>query len=170
MAARLRFTDEQRGRLAAKAKTLGREALTEIAGLVTPDTLLRWYRTLIAKKYDGSRYRGPGRTVWRRRSVTSCSGRRGKIQAGWSYTRIRGALRNLGHEVGRNTVKRLLVDGYVLTIHRRRSSGTGLHLWVRINCPTHVVRISFKMLTVSVAAFPGVKAVSAMPDTTRVML
>ncbi len=48
--------------------------------------------------------------VWRRRSVTSCSGWRGKIQAGWGYTRIRGALRNFGHEVDRNTVKLLLAE------------------------------------------------------------
>jgi hypothetical protein len=50
---RLRFTDAQRRRLAAKAKALGRRILMEIATIVTPDTLLAWHRTLIAKKYDG---------------------------------------------------------------------------------------------------------------------
>jgi len=44
-----------------KSKALGRKALREIAGIVTPDTILRWYRRLIAKKYDGSSRRGPGR-------------------------------------------------------------------------------------------------------------
>ena len=58
---RLLFTDGQRRRLAAKAKTIGRKGLFGIDTLVTPDTLLRWYRRLIARKYDGSRARKPGR-------------------------------------------------------------------------------------------------------------
>lgn len=58
---RLRFTDEQRRRLAAKAKGMGRTILAEVATLVTPETLLAWHRKLIAQKYDGSGKRGPGR-------------------------------------------------------------------------------------------------------------
>ena len=58
---RLLFTDRQRRRLAAKAKVVGRNGLFEISTLVTPDTLLRWYRRLIAKKYDGSKSRRVGR-------------------------------------------------------------------------------------------------------------
>jgi len=60
---RLRFTNDQRRRLAAKAKLVGRRVLNEIADLVTPDTLLAWHRKLIAEKYDGSAKRGPGRHV-----------------------------------------------------------------------------------------------------------
>ena len=58
---RLLFTDGQRRRLAAKARKIGRNGLFEIHTLVTPDTLLRWYRRLIAKKYDGSETRRAGR-------------------------------------------------------------------------------------------------------------
>jgi len=58
---RLFLSDAQRRRLAAKAKLVGRRGLFEIETLVTPDTLLRWYRTLIAQKYDGSAVRRPGR-------------------------------------------------------------------------------------------------------------
>jgi hypothetical protein len=58
---RLRFTDRQRRRLAVKAKAMGRKRLFEIGTPVTPDTLLRWYRKLIAKKYDGSKNRRSGR-------------------------------------------------------------------------------------------------------------
>src|SRR6185436_18927613 len=58
---RVRFSDDQRRRLAAKAKGLGRKVLSEIATIVTPETLLAWHRKLIAQKYDGSRNRGPGR-------------------------------------------------------------------------------------------------------------
>src|SRR6516164_7865589 len=57
---RLRFTDDQRRRLGAKAKGLGRKLLREIATIVTPETLLAWHRKLIAQKYDGSAKRGPG--------------------------------------------------------------------------------------------------------------
>ncbi len=58
---RLRFTDDQRRRLAAKGRALGRRVLNQLGGLVTPDTILRWYRELIAKKYDGTSQRGGGR-------------------------------------------------------------------------------------------------------------
>src|SRR3954452_18556379 len=57
---RLRLTDDQRRRLAAKAKGLGRKFLSEVATIVTPETLLAWHRKLIAKKYDGSASRRPG--------------------------------------------------------------------------------------------------------------
>src|SRR5215218_11200934 len=58
---RLRFTDDQRRRLAAKAKGLGRRALSHVATIVTPETLFAWHRKLIARKYDGTASRGPGR-------------------------------------------------------------------------------------------------------------
>jgi hypothetical protein len=56
---RLRFTDDQRIRLAAKAKLLQRRVLQEIGTIVSPDTLLAWHRHLIARKYDGHHQRGP---------------------------------------------------------------------------------------------------------------
>ena len=58
---RMRFSDDQRRRLAAKAKKLARKLLSEVATIVTPETLLAWHRKLIAKKYDGSLLRTPGR-------------------------------------------------------------------------------------------------------------
>ena len=58
---RLRLTDSQRRRLAIRGKRLGRQTLDRVAGIVTPDTILRWYRRLIAKKYDGSARRGRGK-------------------------------------------------------------------------------------------------------------
>src|ERR1700674_5344095 len=58
---RVRLNDDQRRRLAAKAKGLGRKLLAEVATLVTPETLLAWHRNLIAQKYNGSGKRGPGR-------------------------------------------------------------------------------------------------------------
>ena len=58
---RLRLNDDQRRRLAAKAKGLGQKILAEVATIVTPETLLAWHRKLIAQKYDGSVRCAPGR-------------------------------------------------------------------------------------------------------------
>ena len=58
---RLRLNDDQRRRLAAKAKRLAHRVLAEVASIVTPETLLAWHRKLIAHKYDGTAQRGPGR-------------------------------------------------------------------------------------------------------------
>ena len=49
---RLLLTDNQRRLLAAKGKSLGRKALMELTTIVTPDTILRWHRTLVAQKRD----------------------------------------------------------------------------------------------------------------------
>jgi transposase InsO family protein len=106
---RLLFTDRQRRRLAAKAKVIGRKGLFEISTLVTPDTLLRWYRRLIAEKYDGSKSRKPGRprTAGEIEELILQMARQNST---WGYTRIRGALFNLGYEIGRNTIKRILLE------------------------------------------------------------
>jgi putative transposase len=58
---RLRLNDDQRRRLAIRAKKLGKRVLHGLATIVTPKTLLAWHRKLIARKYDGSKQRGPGR-------------------------------------------------------------------------------------------------------------
>jgi putative transposase len=54
---RIRLTDDQRRVLAVKGKSLGRKALMELTTIVTPDTILRWHRTLVAKKWDYSKRR-----------------------------------------------------------------------------------------------------------------
>lgn len=109
---RLLFTDVQRRRLAGKAQKIGRKGLLEIGTLVTPDTLLRWYRRLIAKKHDGSQARRPGRPKTAA-EIERLILRMARDNPRWGYTRIRGALHNLGHEIGRNTIKRILVGNGV---------------------------------------------------------
>jgi hypothetical protein len=52
---RLRLNDDQRRRLAVKAKKLGRRVLHELKTLVPPETLLAWHRKLITRKYEGSK-------------------------------------------------------------------------------------------------------------------
>ena len=58
---RVRLSDPERRRLARVGRLLGRKALREVASIASPDTILRWYRELVARKYDGSKRRGPGR-------------------------------------------------------------------------------------------------------------
>jgi len=48
------LNDDQRRRLAVKGRTLGRSRLAELATIVTPDTILRWHRLLVARKRDYS--------------------------------------------------------------------------------------------------------------------
>ena len=105
----LRLTDVQRRRLAVRGQKLGRRVLTQVAGIVTADTILRWYRTLIARKYDGSARRRRGRPMTPR-EVAALVVRMAVENPRWGYTRIRGALSNLGHNIARTTVKRILHD------------------------------------------------------------
>src|SRR5262249_48654526 len=54
---RIRLNDDQRRRLAERGKALGRRLLAGVASLCTPDTILRWHRLLIARKWDYSQRR-----------------------------------------------------------------------------------------------------------------
>ncbi len=69
---RIRFTDDERRRLAVKGKALGRKALRQVASIVTPDTILAWHRKLIAQKWDYRERRGPGRHASAEYSVRCC--------------------------------------------------------------------------------------------------
>ena len=106
MRGRLRFTDEERRRLARHGHRVGRVASGEIATIVTPDTILRWHRQLIARKWTCAKRRGgrPGVLVEIRRLVL----RMAEENPTFGYTRIRGALKNVGHELSRSTVARIL--------------------------------------------------------------
>jgi transposase InsO family protein len=109
-ARRLRFTDDQRVRLAAKAKHLRRPVLQDIGTIVSPDTLLAWHRRLIARKYDGQSRRGPGRPPVMA-EIRQLVVRMATENRDWGYTRIQGALANLGHDVGRGTIANIKQHG-----------------------------------------------------------
>ena len=102
---RLRLNDDQRRRLAAKARRLG--ILKEVATIVTPDTLLAWHRRLIAQKYDGSAKRKPGRPR-KAVEIESLVVTMAKENRLWGYRRIQGALLNLGHDIARSTIASIL--------------------------------------------------------------
>ena len=103
---RLRLTDDQRRRLAAKGRRLGRRVLRQVATIVTPDTILRWHRQLIARKWT-FRPKRPGRPRIMQ-EISSLILRMARENPAWGYTRIQGALKNLGHEVARSTVAKVL--------------------------------------------------------------
>jgi len=94
-------------RLARKALVLGRKMSNQLETLVTPDTPLRWYRELVASKWNYSHRRGPGRPHVMN-AITDLVVRMALENPSWGYTRIQGALANLGHEVGRGTIANIL--------------------------------------------------------------
>src|SRR6267143_6685647 len=104
---RLRFTDNQRRRLAAKAKKLGRKILAQVATIVTPETLLAWHRRLIANKYDGSAQRSVGRPRTSA-DIAALVTRMAEENRNWGYRRIQGALANFGHLLAHNTIADIL--------------------------------------------------------------
>jgi hypothetical protein len=96
---RLRLSNPERVTLAEIAKRLGRKALREVASLAKSDTVLGWYRRLIAQKFDGSKHRQyPGRPPVSV-EVEALVVRMARENSGWGYDRIVGALANLGHHV-----------------------------------------------------------------------
>jgi transposase InsO family protein len=87
---------------------LGRRVLAEVATVARPDTILRWYRKLIARKFDGSKARqGPGRSRIKR-EVEQLIVRMASENRDWGYDRIVGELANLGYEVSDQTVGNVL--------------------------------------------------------------
>jgi transposase InsO family protein len=81
--------------------------LGELETLVTPDTLLPWHRRLVALKWTYIQRRGPGRPRIMK-SIVDLILRMAHENPSWGYTRIRGALANLGHQVGRGTIANIL--------------------------------------------------------------
>ncbi|NOT29072.1 MAG: hypothetical protein HOP15_01345 [Planctomycetes bacterium] len=115
----LRLNDDQRRRLAAKAKVLDRKTLERIATIVTPDTLMRWHRQLIALKWTFDR-KGPGRPgivkVIRALIVRMAS------ENTWGCARIQGELKGLEHRVARSTIAKVLKENGILPAPERPTS------------------------------------------------
>ena len=90
----------------------------EIASVVTPQTLFAWHRKLIAKKYDSSESR-----MGRLRTKVDVAGLVVKFaneNSGWGYGSIEGALLNLGHDIGRSTIARILKQAGVPIAPKRK--------------------------------------------------
>jgi putative transposase len=106
--ARLRLSNAERGTLAEIGKRLGRNGLAKVAQVAKPDTILSWFRKLVAQKFDGSKHRSyPGRPRIEA-EIESLIVRMARENSGWGYDRIAGALANLGHDVSAQTVGNVL--------------------------------------------------------------
>ena len=118
---RIIFTDAERRTLGVVAKQLGRKALRELDPVVTPATLLRWHRELVARKWTFPAQRRPGRPRTRAETEQLVV-RMATENTSWGYTRILGALSNLGIRLGRGTVQRILKDHLIepAPIRRKR--------------------------------------------------
>jgi Homeodomain-like domain len=117
---RVKLSDAERTTLAEIGQRLGRKALDEVATIARPDTILAWYRKLVARKFDGSQSRrAPGRPPIDR-DVEQLIVRMAEENPSWGYDRIVGALANLGHKVRiRQSAMFCVVTAYLL---RRRES------------------------------------------------
>ncbi len=105
---RLRLTDPERATLAEIGKRLGRKALKVVASVAKPDTILAWYRRLVAKKFDGSQHRKYAGRPRVAPEMETLVVRMARENAGWGYDRIVGALANLGHHLSDQTVGNIL--------------------------------------------------------------
>jgi putative transposase len=92
----LRISLARRRRLGELGKKLGRQMLAKMAHVATPDTILGWYRELVARKYDGSAHRGPGRPSTKAEIVQLLL-RMARENPSWGYVRLQGALKNVGY-------------------------------------------------------------------------
>ncbi len=120
---RLRLTDTERQRLAALAHPLGRKRLKELATLASPDTLLRWYKRLIAQQFDGSTQRRPLGRPRVAEEIEQLVVRMAEENPTWGYRRIQGALANLGHAIDKITVRNILRRRHLEPAPQRRKAG-----------------------------------------------
>ena len=105
---RPKLSDGDRKTLGEIGHRLGRKVLADVATIARPDTILGWYRKLVARKFDGSKARrGPGRPRIKR-EVEELIVRMASENRGWGYDRIAGALANLGYDISDQTVGNVL--------------------------------------------------------------
>jgi putative transposase len=121
---RLKLSDAERKALGEIGHRLGRKVLADVATIARPDTILGWYRKLVARKFDGSKVRrGPGRPRIKR-GVEELIIRMASENRDWGYDRIAGALANLGYEISDQTVGNVLRRHGVLPAPERKRSST----------------------------------------------
>lgn len=121
---RVRLSNGERKTLADIGKKLGKQALVEVASLVTPDTILAWHRKLVAQKFDGSEQR---KTLGRPKVAAELEAlivRMAQENRTWGYDRIVGALANLGYSVSDQTVGNILKRHGIAPAPERKTTTT----------------------------------------------
>ena len=117
---RLQFTNADRRRLAVRGHRLGGQVLRQIATIVTPDTILRWSSAACCAEVDLSEQ--TIRPPWCSRRDSPPGRAVAEENPTWGYTRIQGALNNVGHRVGRSTIARILKAHGVSPVPARPTS------------------------------------------------
>jgi transposase InsO family protein len=121
---RVRLSDGERTTLAQIGKKLGKQALAEVASVVTPDTILAWHRKLVTRKFDGSQQRqSPGRPKIAE-ELEALIIRIAQENRSWGYDRIAGALANLGLVVSDQTVGNVLKRHGIAPAPERKKTTT----------------------------------------------
>lgn len=110
---RIRLSNSQRMRVAAKAKRLSRRMLEQCTELFTPDTIMRWFRELVAQKYDGSEKRTSTGRPQMGQEIVGLVIRFKEENPRWGYKKIRDQVVYLGYEISKSSVKNILIEnGY----------------------------------------------------------
>jgi len=149
---RLRLTDTERRRLAMLAHPLGRQRLNEVATIATPDTLSRWYKRLIAQKFDGSQHRRQLGCPRIAEEVEQLVVRMVEENPSWGYRRIQGALANVGHAIDKITVRNILHRHHLEPAPQRRKAGMSWAQFLKRHCK---VLAATDFFTVEVATWHG---------------
>src|SRR5919206_2626282 len=142
----LRLSDSERRTLAEIGRRLGRKLLSEVACVAKPETILGWYRRLIARKFDGSKHRSyPGRPRVSP-EIEALIVRMAQENGSWGYDRIAGALANLGHHVADQTVGNVLARHLIPTAPKRSQTTTwkdfiSAHMAVLAGCDFFTVEV-----------------------------
>ena len=132
-------SDDHRRRLAVKGKILGRKMLEQLATIVTPDTILRWHRELVARHWDHSDRRKAAGRAPVTPEIVELVLRIAKESPTWGYDRIQGALANLGHRISDTTVANILRAHGIEPAPDRRRLWTGkIFLKAHWNVPASV--------------------------------
>ncbi len=115
---RVLLTIAQKRQLGTAAFRVGRKLLSECATLFTPETLLKWHRTLLAQKYDGSGKRGP--KAKKANEIRRHVLRMKAENPDWGYGHIHGELKGLGYNVSWQTVRRIMIEHGLLDDPKHR--------------------------------------------------
>jgi hypothetical protein len=150
---RLLLSDSEKATLAEIAHCWGRKALSDVATAAKPETLLRWYRELIAKKFDGSKYR---KSVGRppvNAEIENLVVRMARENPNWGYDRIVGAMANLGYKISDQTVGNIL-KRHDISPAPKRKQNTSWKDFIRAHM---AVMVGTDFFTVEVLTLKGLK-------------
>lgn len=122
---RILLNDDQRRRLAVKGKILGRKQLEQFGTLFTPDTILRWHRQLVARKWDYSdrKKKKPGRPRIRQ-VIVDLTLQFAKENPTWGFDRIQGELAKVGYQICDTTVSNILKEHGIEPAPTRKRTGS----------------------------------------------